>query len=156
MKINKFAVALAMLIASSSLATAQSPGSIEWQLKYAREYLDAGKWDQAKSGYEAVLERDPTNAEAQAGYAKAKENSETKKAAEAAQAKAYDGQRGRSPTPAPGPQANRAGRSKPVDGRLTAKNVCDRTFNACFVTSKNQNPFCFAQRAMCYRRSGIK
>ena len=74
-------MALALLeMAAGMPVSAQSPGSIESELKYAREYLDAGKWDYAMWRYEAVLQRDPTNAEARAGYARAKAAHEGKQA----------------------------------------------------------------------------
>ena len=59
------------LMAAPTGSPAQSPGSIESELNYAREYLDAGKPDYAKWRYESVLRRDPNNAEARAGLAKA-------------------------------------------------------------------------------------
>jgi hypothetical protein len=62
----------AVLLAIGTAVSAQSPGSIESELKYAREYMEAGKWDYAMWRYEAILQRDPDNAEARAGYARAK------------------------------------------------------------------------------------
>ncbi len=72
MKINSFGAVLAILLATSSLAIAQSPGSAESELIYAKEYMDAGKWDYAMWRYEGILRMDPDNAEAQEGYKKAK------------------------------------------------------------------------------------
>lgn len=149
MKSPLLAVLALALICSSGAA--QSPGSIESELNYAREYLDAGKWDYAMWGYEGVLRRDPENAEARDGYAKAKAEYEARKAAQAAQAKALAAPR---PAAAASPAAPRR-QSKPVKGsRLSGQAECDRLFGACWVTSKSPN--CFVQKRMCYNRNGVK
>ena len=92
-------MALALLgMVAGMPAAAQSPGSIESELKYAREYLEAGKWDYAMWRYEAVLQRDPTNAEALAGHARAKAALEGKQS----------GPSGPVPRPSPEPQPDAA------------------------------------------------
>ena len=155
MRINKLGVMLAVLLASSSLAVAQSPGSVESELKYAQEYMEAGKWDYAMWRYEGILRMDPDNAEAQAGYAKSKAAYEAKKARQEQQARAFD-----KPAPArggytPAPKLT-GGKS---GGRTTpgskAKAQCDALFGTCQAIYKSVAT-CAPRRAMCYTQNGVK
>ena len=143
-------IGLAM-VAAASVAVAQSPGSVESELIYAREYMDSGKWDYAMWRYEAILRSDPDNAEAQAGYAKAKANYEAKKAKQEAQAKALS-------TPARGRvHGNRTVR-KGGGGQSKAqgkKAMCDAQYGTCHAIYKSVAT-CAPRRAMCYTQNGVK
>ncbi|TFI56923.1 hypothetical protein E2493_17820 [Sphingomonas parva] len=140
-----------VLLAFASVALAQSPGSVESELKYAQEYMDAQKWDYAMWRYEGILRRDPDNAEARAGYEKARAAHEAKKARQEAQAREFDRPR---PVPAPRvtPRSKGGGQSKPVSN---AQAMCDAQFGTCNAIHKSVAT-CAPRRAMCYTQNGVK
>ena len=139
------------LLACGALASAQSPGSVESELKYAQEYMDAQKWDYAMWRYEGILLKDPDNAAAQAGYAQAKSALEAKKARQAEAARAFAGN---APAPAAKPAERRASvsRAKPAS---SARAMCDAQFGTCNAIYKSVAT-CAPRRAMCYTQNGVK
>lgn len=148
MNLGNRAACIAALLLATPLVLAQSPGSVESELIYAQEYLDAGKWDYAMWRYEAILRREPGNAEAKAGYERAKSGYKDKLAAEQTQAARMAPAR---PTgPVSRPPAQRAAPARRVS---SGQQHCDDLFGTCWVTSKSPN--CFVQKNMCYVQNGI-
>ena len=144
-----------LLLALAGVAIAQSPGSPESELKYAQEYMDAGKWDYAMWRYEGILRSDPDNVEAQQGYAKAKAAYEAKKAKQEAQARAFDTPARRQDNagpPRPRPTGKTGGQSKPAS---SARAKCDELYGTCHAIYKSVAT-CAPRRAMCYTQNGVK
>lgn len=102
MRYGRIAIIAGLVSASASIA-AQAPGSVESDLRYAREYLEAGNWDYALWRYEEVLRRDPGNAEAKAGHARVRAALDARRGGAAPQAPAQ------AQAPAPAPAGRRAG-----------------------------------------------
>lgn len=144
-----------LLLATASVAMAQSPGSAESELIYAKEYMDAGKWDYAMWRYEAILRMDPDNEEAQAGYTKAKAAYEAKKAKQEAQARAFDSparKAGGAVPKKPASGGKGGGQSKPAS---LARAKCDELYGTCHAIYKSVAT-CAPRRAMCYTQNGVK
>ena len=155
--IYRTAVAAVLLVAAP-MVLAQSPGSVESELKYAQEYLDAGKWDYAMWRYEGILRQDPENAEALQGYEVAKARLEAQRAAQREMANRLDAARNsgaasRSSGPISRP-SGRSGNSARSSTTSSKQAHCDNLFGSCWATEKSPN--CFIRRNMCYTQNGIK